>query len=574
VDLFVGGRSDAQIHTPDIKRAYFRRLASGIGDQLASITHPKISTVKTMKLAKLTLAVSAALLSSAAGAATLQWDHEWTYSHSTAIGSSALGAEIVAYDSLNQRLWVIGTNGVAGGFDVLDLDGNRVAGASLANVNSVAIKNGQAAVAYTAPIKTDAGTVNFYNSSTYALQSSVTVGANPDAVVYTPDGSRLLVANEGEPSTYLVPGNDPAGSVSIINSASFAVQTADFAAYNAQAAALKAAGVRLTGPGASVVQDLEPEYIAVSQDGTKAMVTLQEANSVALVDIATATVTDINPLGLKDHSLPGNGLDASDRDGAANNPLNGNIQNWSISGVYMPDGITGFSQAGQQYYVTANEGDSREDWPGGSEEIRLGSATIDPVLEAQLTAAHGADWKTNNDKLNRLTVSTSGDLDKDGDMDQVQVYGSRSFSILDADGDLVFDSGDQLEQIIKAQAPSLWDDSRSDNKGPEPEGVVMGEVNGRDLMFLGLERSNAVMVWDLTDLANVSFVDFIFAEGDVSPEGLAFFSSGLHDYLAIANEVSGTTSLYKISAVPVPAAVWLFGSALLGLMGIARRRRV
>ncbi|MCP4042838.1 MAG: VPLPA-CTERM sorting domain-containing protein, partial [Gammaproteobacteria bacterium] len=28
-----------------------------------------------------------------------------------------------------------------------------------------------------------------------------------------------------------------------------------------------------------------------------------------------------------------------------------------------------------------------------------------------------------------------------------------------------------------------------------------------------------------------------------------------------------------VSAVPVPAAVWLFGSGLIGLLGVARRKR-
>jgi hypothetical protein len=532
-----------------------------------------------MKMTRLALAVSAVFATTATQAAVeFNWNHEWTFTHSAANGSSSMGSEIVSFDAQNQRLWVIGTdaNGAnlgQGGFDVLDMSGNLVYGATLSGVNSVAVKNGQAAVAFAAPTKTNPGTVNFYDASTFGLQSSVTVGANPDAVAYTPDGSRLLVANEGEPSTYLVPGFDPEGSISIINTSTFATQTADFNAFNGQEAALRAEGVRLTGPNATVAQDLEPEYIAISQDGTQAMVTLQEANSVAIVDIASATVTDIKAMGLKDHSLPGNGLDVSDRDGSGNNPLNGNIQNWNVQGMYMPDGIASYTQNGEQFYVTANEGDSREDWPGGAEEVRLGSASIDPALNAAMTAAHGADWRSNNDKLNRLTVSTSGDLDGDGDLDQIQVFGARSFSILDANGNIIYDSGDQLEQILFAEEPSLWDDSRSDNKGPEPESVVVGNVNGHDLLFVALERSRSVMVWDITDLGSISYVDIIHTSGDVSPEGLSFFANDDGWFLAVANEVSGTTSLYSVSAVPLPAAVWLFGSAFLGLMGLRSRRK-
>lgn len=544
-----------------------------------------------MKRTVIAAAIAATLGSTAAQAAVdFQWSHQWTFNHTAANGSNAMGSEIVAYDSVNKRLWIAGTdanqaNIGLGGIDVLDLSGNLVKSFSTATmgaINSVALSNGQAAIALTAPIKTDPGSVHFYNASDYSLQSSVTVGANPDAVTYTPDGSRLLVANEGEPSSYLVgPSGDPEGSVSIIDTNNFSLQTAGFNSFNASAATLKAAGVRLTGPNASVAQDLEPEYIAVSQDGKTAFATLQEANSVAIIDVASATVTDIKAMGLKDHSLAGNGLDASDRDGTGTAALKGNIQNWNVKGMYMPDGIASFSKNGKQFYVTANEGDSREDWPGGKEEVRVGSATIDSALNAEMTAAHGADWKTSDDKLNRLTVSKSGDTDGDGDLDQLQVFGARSFSILDDEGNLLFDSGDQLEQTIKALIAAhpgdpvyaaLWDDSRSDNKGPEPESAVVGKVDGRDLLFLGLERSNAVMVWDLTDLNSIAFLDMLFTGGDIGPEGLSFFSNDQGSYLAVANEVSETTSLYKVAAVPLPGAAWLFASALLGLMGIKRRR--
>ncbi|MGE0386267.1 MAG: choice-of-anchor I family protein [Gammaproteobacteria bacterium] len=530
---------------------------------------------------RIAAAVAIAIASSAAQAAPdFNFSHLWTFNHTALNGSNSMGSEIVAFDATNNRLWVAGTdaneaNLGLGGIDVLDLSGNLVQSISttaLGGINSVAVKGGKAAIAVTAPTKTDPGLVRFYDAGDFSVLATVNVGANPDSVTYTPDGSRLLVANEGEPSSYLIgPAGDPEGSVSIIDASTFAVQTAGFGAYNGSAAALEAAGVRLTGPNATVAQDVEPEYIAVSADGSTAMATLQEANSVAVIDIATATVTDIVPMGLKDHSLPGNGLDASDRDGTGNSPLAGNIQNWKLSGMYMPDGIAAFNSGGEQYYVTANEGDSREDWPGGAEEVRIGNASIDPALDAEMDLLYGTDWQSNNDKLNRLTVSTSGDTDGDTDLDRLDVFGARSFSILDASGNIVFDSGDQIEQIIAAQFPALWDDGRSDNKGPEPESAVVGEVGGRSLLFLGLERSNAIMVWDLTDLNDINFVNVLFTAGDVGPEGLSFFKNAQGAYLAVANEVSETTSLYRVAPVPVPAAAWLFGSAL-AAVGALRRR--
>lgn len=537
------------------------------------MTHPKIVS-----------AIALALASSTVSAVEFGFSHEWTFNHTSANGSKSMGSEIVSYDSVNNRLWVVGTdanqaNVGKGGIDVLDLSGNLVFAKDLqpvGGVNSVAVKNGQAAVAITAPVKTNPGFVQFYNAGNFTLNTSVTVGANPDSVTFTPDGSRLLVANEGEPSSYLVgPSGDPQGSVSIVNTVNYAIQTADFNSFNGQAASLKAAGVRLNGPNATVAQDVEPEYIAVSADGTTAFATLQEANSVAIIDIASATVLDIKPLGTKDHSLPGNGLDASDRDGAGNAVLNGNIKNWNVKGLFMPDGIASFEKNGLQYYVTANEGDSRADWPGGNDEVRAGSVSIDPSLDTALSNAHGPDWKTNNDKLNRLNITTTGDTDNDGDQDELQVFGARSFSILDVNGSMVFDSGDQLEQIVKSQFAALWDDLRSDNKGPEPESAVIGKVGGADLLFLGLERSNAIMVWDLTDLNNIEFLDMMFTAGDVGPEGLSFFSTPQgHSYLAVANEVSETTTLYSVTVPDMGlGTIWMLGSTFAGMLGLARRRK-
>jgi 3-phytase len=511
----------------------------------------------------LSAAIAALCVTTSANAANgFLAEHQWTFSHTAANGSNSMGSEIVSYDSVNNRLWVAGTDANQldvglGGIDILNLDGTLYDSFStkgLGGINSVEVKNNQAAVAISAKVKTKPGLVRFFDAATLDKLADVTVGANPDAVTFTPNGSRLLVANEGEPSSYETgPDGDPEGSISIINVNTHKVKTADFSRYNTKADKLKAKGVRLTGPKATVSQDLEPEYIAVSHNGKQAFVTLQEANAVAIIDIASATVTDIKPMGLKDHSLPGKGLDASDKDG----PLMGNIQNWNIKGMYMPDGIASFTQKGNQFYVTANEGDSRGDWLGGEDEVRVGKANVDKDLDIQLTALHGSDWKDDG-KLGRLTISsTSGDLDNDGDLDELQVFGARSFSILNEKGKRVFDSGDQLEQIIKGliianpgdlSYAALWDDTRSDNKGPEPESAVIGKVNGRDLLFLGLERSNAIMVWDLSDLEHIRFLDIMFVAGDVGPEGLSFFKNDQGSFLAVANEVSETTSLYRVSA--------------------------
>jgi 3-phytase len=255
-------------------------------------------------------------------------------------------------------------------------------------------------------------------------------------------------------------------------------------------------------------------------------------------------------LGTKDHSLVGNGLDTNDKDGVANITTN------NVLGMYMPDAIDAFvAKDGHTYLVTANEGDARD------EDERIKNANIDPSVDTS--------------GMDRLQISTiDGDTDGDGDIDVLYSYGARSFSIWDENGKQVWDSGDAIEQLLASEHPELWDDGRSDNKGPEPEGVTLLDVDGHTLAFIGLERSNATMAWDITDPSNPDFLSWILLSGDVGPEGLLAFMDDMGDYwLAVANEVSQTTSLYQlnIQAVPLPAAFWLMGSALAGLLMMRRK---
>ncbi len=470
------------------------------------------------------------------------------------------GAEIPAFDPKTGRLFV--TNGAESAVDVLELDGGelvRVGQIDVPDVTSIAVSSkGVLAVAVPADPKTDPGEVRQYNTKTLALRRTSQVGALPDMVTFTADGKQIVVANEGEPSGYCDGDIDPEGSVSIIHAPSGKVRTADFTAFNDQADALRAAGVRIFGPGATVAQDVEPEYIALSADGRTAYVALQENNALATVDLAKATVTDIRPLGLKDHSVEGNGLDASDKDGEIN------IQPWPVRGMYMPDGIDAYTAAdGREYVVTANEGDARE-YDCFEEEERVKDLELSPIAFPNAAALQ------QNDMLGRLTVTTTSPQDDQGRYTELHSYGGRSFSIRDASGALVFDSADAFEQITAAQIPEFFNstndendsfDSRSDNKGPEPEGVEIGRIGDRTYAFVGLERVGGIMIYDITDPANASFVDYVNTRdfdgdaetgtaGDLGPEGLVFIpaedSPTGQPLLAVANEVSGTTSLYTI----------------------------
>ena len=346
------------------------------------------------------------------------------------------GAEIGAYDPKSKRLFVV--NGASGSIDVLDI--NNPAAPTLLfaidlsafgrGANSVAVNKGEVAVAVEATVKTDNGRVVFFNVDGQFL-SQVKVGALPDMITYTPDGKTVLVANEGEPSGYGPGHRDPEGSVSLIDVKRGArsvsqgnVATARFTGFTS--AALDPS-IRIFGPGATVAQDLEPEYIAVSHDSKLAWVTLQENNAMAILDIRNARFIQLVGLGFKDHSLPGQGIDASDRDGSGNGPAV-NIANWPVFGMYQPDAIASYRFQGQTFLVTANEGDAR-DWPGLSEEARISSLNLDPT-----TFPNAAQLKSNS-RLGRLGVTiSSGNSDGDADFDQLLAFGARSFSIWTAAG--------------------------------------------------------------------------------------------------------------------------------------------
>ncbi|MBC7790566.1 MAG: choice-of-anchor I family protein [Anaerolineae bacterium] len=483
-------------------------------------------------------------------------------------GGGVAAAEITAFDSASRRLFVV--NGTLGTVDVLDISTPsapaRVASISVsqfgAGVNSVAVHDGVVALAIEGVVKTSPGTVAFYRADNLQLLSSVPVGALPDMVTFTPSGSYLLVANEGEPNdAYTI---DPEGSVSIIdvrNVAAPTVRTADFSSYNGQVASLRASGIRIFGPNASVAQDVEPEYITVSGDSRTAYVTLQEANALAIVNVEAATVTSVLPWGYKNHNVAGAWLDASDRDGATGGPLV-NILPWPVRGMYQPDAIASYSVAGQTYLVTANEGDAR-DYAGLREEARVSTLALNPSIFTD--AACGGGPCTAAARLGRLNVTSQLGRNASGQFDTLFVFGARSFSIWTTSAQLVFDSGDQLEQRTTALPNAMFNasntgnalDDRSDNKGPEPEGVALARFGTKTFAFIGLERVGGVIVYDVTTPAAPVFVTYFSSRsgdtGDLGPEGLLFISATQSPsgkpLLIVGNEISGTTAIFQINLI-------------------------
>lgn len=499
--------------------------------------------------------------------------------HTTGSYNTA-AAEIVAFDPVSDRIFFVN----AQLNQVVALNASDPASLSPAFTidmasygavaNSVCVVPGGIAVAAEASPKTDPGKVVFFDAAGTFI-SQVTVGAQPDHVTVTPNGLKVLVANEGEPTNDYAA--DPQGTISIIDisgglaSVTIAnVTSIDFTAYTPA----MLPGVRIFGTGATVAQDMEPEYITVSDDSQKAFVTCQENNAVVRIDLATNTIEQITSLGLKDHSLPGNGMDASD------NPTGINIANWPVKGMYMPDAADAFTIGGQTYVAYANEGDARE-WGTFVEPRRIGNAgyVLDPTV-----FPNAATLKLNAN-LGRLNATIySGDTDNDTDFDEIHVFGSRSFTIRDANGTIVWDSGDQLEQITSAAYPTNFNsnnsannsfDSRSDDKGPEPEAIAVAEVYGSTYAFVGLERIGGIVVYDVSVPSAPVFIQYLnnrdfngdAAAGtalDLGPEDIKFVSAADspdgQPFLIVGNEISGTVSLFRINPPPTPEdiAVWTY----------------
>jgi hypothetical protein len=512
------------------------------------------------------------------------------------VGTRATGvfnqgaAEIVAHDSVTQRLFVV--NGANSSIDVLSLSGQGVPSYLFsinidpfgAQANSVDVCNGLVAAAVQADVKVNKGTVEFFDAFGNHLKS-MPAGSLPDMVTFTPGCGKVLVANEGEPNSYGQPDSaDPEGSVTVVDlHQGLAKATSVTIRFNEFNGTTLDPTIRVFGPGATIAQDLEPEYIAVAPDLKTARVTLQENNAIAILDLEKLKFTELIGLGFKDHNLPRNKFDASDRDvpGSSNNGII-NIRNWPVFGMFLPDAIASYTVGGETYYVTANEGDAR-DWPGFDEEVRVGSVTLDAAAFAArgyMDVSTGAAGLRNNDNLGRLNItSTLGNTDADSDFESLYSFGTRSFSIWNQDGKIVYDSGDDFEQITAQIFPSFFNasnddnalDSRSDNKGPEPEAVEIAEAYGRTYAFIGLERIGGVMVYDITDPFNVDFVQYVnnrnftapvnsAAALDLGPEGLHFIPANESPtgvpLLAVANEVSGTTTIYEFrqsTVEPIPA---------------------
>ncbi|MFA0057172.1 choice-of-anchor I family protein [Vibrio echinoideorum] len=523
-------------------------------------------------------------------------------------------AEIVSYDSCTDKLYVV--NAQAQKVDVLSMDADSAptsegsidlqsaaadSGIDIGAANSVSTHQGLVAVAIENADKQQNGIIALYRSDTLELITTYTAGALPDMVSFSKDGRYIASANEGEPNAdYSI---DPEGSVTLVDLVNGPLQAKvtqiDFKAFNQGQPRHEELTdkVRISAPNATVAQDLEPEYLTFADNG-KLYVALQENNALAAIDVASAEVDAILGLGGKPWDTAQ--LDASNKDKNI-----GNLQSYAMLEVlYMPDSITSYSVDGNTYIVTANEGDGREyginttqemcdkkgfEWDGddyqGTENYTTEKdfcvAYVDEVRGKKLDvdANHPlAGALKDNKQLARLKViKPQGTLAAD---QKVQAFGSRSFSIWDQSGELVFDSGDDFARIVLEQDPENFNstndnnqsgDDRSDDKGVEPEAIEVAKINGKQYAFIGLERQGGIMVYDVTQPKNTSFISYLnnrnFTQpvctkvdedgdcdndtynskaGDLGPESIKYFTRSGNHFIAVGNEVSGSTSVYRV----------------------------
>lgn len=488
---------------------------------------------------------------------------------------------------------------VSGSFDLSSVFGGA---ANVSSVSSVLADNRGFGVATVIPVatgSTNVGRIAFFNTTTGAILNTLDVGYHPDSITITPDGNRLLIANEGEfVSTAAETAFARPGSVSVVNLSGVStagdiagLSAANVATYDFSAANL-AAGVTLNGvrnarldtltvksPDAA---DIEPEYIVATND--RAHVTLQENNAIAVFDFTTGKYEQIHLLGGITQTI-----DASDQDGPGNSKLI-NVTS-VVRGLPMPDTTVGFSRDGTMYLVTANEGDARPD---------DGDVARASTLTGSMNSAAASYFSASG--RGRLTIlKDQGDTDADGLIDTPTMMGTRSFSIWNAaTGTLAFDSGSMMEMFvatsdtatfnINSGATTAWD-TRSDDKGPEPEALAFGSIDGRDYVFVGNERQNGIFQFDVTDLANVSIVGYFNPVSStldsggafVSPESLQFLAagapgnpSGMNLLLGGFEGTGSNGSIAVFQVVPEPHT-WLLlasGGVLMALRAARRRSGV
>ena len=506
--------------------------------------------------------------------------------------------EIVAYNS--QTRYAYAVNGQSGMLDCIPLSGvgsqsnltgeaidvktmveNTESNFTYGDMTSVAVSpdGTKLAVALQAEGYSDAGRVAIFtceDDGTLTLEKLVTVGVQPDMVTFA-DNNTVLTADEGEPREGYGEGvADPKGSVSIVDVNAGTATVVTFDSFDDERASLVENNIVLKKDTAPSV-DLEPEYIAVLNG--YAYVTLQENNAIAVLDIDEGKFTGIYSCGFEDYSVTPVDINKKD-DAYEPRKYEG------LMGIRMPDGIAAFEIGGVTYLVTANEGDARE-W-GEDETEYLNETEID--FEEEGAQSPAGNIKNEDGALEGKVVFFGVEDEEgtgyDGLVDGVDyLFGGRSFTVYQVSDDAIaeiYTSGSEFESMTAEYLPEYYNcsndnavlDDRSGKKGVEAESITVGEIDGKTYAFIALERIGGIMVYDVTNPASPSYVNYINTRdfddiipgsaeydggeldkwvtgGDVAPEGLYFIPASASptdsDLLLAACEVSGTVAVYELT---------------------------
>lgn len=398
-----------------------------------------------------------------------------------------------------------------------------------------------------------------YEDGTIGFLRIIEVGVQPDMVVYTNDDTQILTANEGEPRngyTSTDPNGytstDPKGTVSIINTKTFEANHVGFEAFDRQEARQKLVDQGIViKKGTKPSEDFEPEYIAVSD--TKAYITLQENNAIAIIDLKTQKIESVMSVGYEDYSKVSVDIDKKDEKYA---PQTYN----SLRGIRMPDALSVYTVDGVDYIVTANEGDSRK-WGDYTNEKEVNFRKGETSPTEKITSE-------NSGLTGKVVFFDSSDYDG-LDNDKDYLFGGRSSTIFKVEGNTmkeVFTTGNDFEAVTAKYIPDHFNcsnngitiDDRSGKKGPESESVTIGKIGEKTFAFVGLERVGGVVVYDITTPEKATYVNYINSRdftsdiaGDDSPEGMKFISSEQsktgEPQLLVAYEVSGTLGAYDLT---------------------------
>jgi hypothetical protein len=486
---------------------------------------------------------------------TLDFNNEAVYAH--------------AYEQSSHRVFICqrGSNRLLV-FDISDLTKVRlVKSVSLATngnkPNDVAVMGNTVAVITQNSLPQAQGKVAFFDTNANFL-NQLSVGAQPKSITFGNGSNQLLIANEGAPSDdYTI---DPIGSISIVNlfGANPAMLTQanvaqidftllDTVAFNDN--------VRIFNNANQLPSvDLEPEQIIALSGGSQALVSLSENNALAIIDYATNTIDTVIGLGLKNFNLPNQGFDGSNL-GAIKID-----RQQRVFGLYNPAGIAAFTKAGSGYWLTTNQGTPRN-YSAYSEvevfkNLPLGASGF-PNRSVQIR----------DSIIGQLEVSKELGKARNGFVhDSAVAFGGRSFSVWNNTGQLIWDSGDEIEQTLATlqaanfNANSFSNQSRkasSPAQGAQPNAIAIGTVDGVRYAFITLKEMGGILIYNLNNPSAPVFEQYLLdrdfnqpandtAAGDLGPTKITFTPAGQSPngiaLLMVSSAVSGSFTIYQMGA--------------------------